>query len=308
MGVRPLIRPDSYDPAALHAWLIGVRRNSRVPECVFDGNPIPKPCRRRQVGAQLMGFRRRHAGAPRAHPGNPGTRGTPGHARWSHPRERGHAGSTWAHPGNPGRPEARATYPLPCAVHPFSMLYMRSGDERHSKARIRHAAIARFGRDGFDVGLRAIAADAEVSPALIVHHFGSKAGLRQACDDHVLAVIADAKLDTVGAAGPSAMLAQLAGLDEYAPYAAYAVASLAAGGDLARELVDRMAAMTEDFLADGVTEGTIKPSRDPRGRARYLTYTGLGMLLLAYRMRADSTEPPDLEGRSEERRVGKEGR
>ena len=173
---------------------------------------------------------------------------------------------------------------------------MRSGDERHAKARIRHAAIVRFGRDGFDVGLRAIAADAEVSPALIVHHFGSKAGLRQACDDHVLAVIADAKLDTVGAAGPSAMLAQLAGLDEYAPYAAYAVASLAAGGDLARELVDRMAAMTEDFLADGVTEGTIKPSRDPRGRARYLTYTGLGMLLLAYRMRADSAEPPDLEG------------
>jgi AcrR family transcriptional regulator len=55
--------------------------------------------------------------------------------------------------------------------------------------RLRDAAIARFGRDGFAVGLRAIAAHAGVTAALIVHHFGSKEGLRRACDEHVLAVV-----------------------------------------------------------------------------------------------------------------------
>ena len=51
---------------------------------------------------------------------------------------------------------------------------MRSADDLHARARIRNAAVARFGQDGFRIGLRAIAADAGVSPALIVHHFGSK--------------------------------------------------------------------------------------------------------------------------------------
>ena len=39
-------------------------------------------------------------------------------------------------------------------------------------ARIRNAALRRFARDGFGVGLRAIAADAGVTAGLITHHFG----------------------------------------------------------------------------------------------------------------------------------------
>src|SRR5690625_6728632 len=57
---------------------------------------------------------------------------------------------------------------------------MRSADDLHARARIRNAAVTRFGADGFGAGLRAIAADAGVSPALIVHHFGSKSALRKA--------------------------------------------------------------------------------------------------------------------------------
>ena len=52
-------------------------------------------------------------------------------------------------------------------------------------ARIRDAAIEQFGQHGFDVGLRAIAKAAGVSAALVIHHFGSKEGLRTACDDYI---------------------------------------------------------------------------------------------------------------------------
>src|SRR5690606_106203 len=42
------------------------------------------------------------------------------------------------------------------------------------RARIRDAAIDRFGRSGFDASVRTIAADAGVSAASIIKHYGSK--------------------------------------------------------------------------------------------------------------------------------------
>lgn len=175
------------------------------------------------------------------------------------------------------------------------MLNMRSTDDLHTKARIRNAAIDCFSRDGFDVGIRQIAEVAGVSPGLVAHHFGSKAGLRAECDSHVLAIMLNAKLETVGPQGPEAMLVQLAKVEEYRPIAAYAVASLAAGGDLANELLDEMTGMTAEFLAAGEEAGTIRPSSDAYARARYLTLTSMGMLLLEYRRHA-AAHPDDPAG------------
>jgi TetR/AcrR family transcriptional regulator, regulator of cefoperazone and chloramphenicol sensitivity len=56
---------------------------------------------------------------------------------------------------------------------------MRSADDLTAAARIRDAAIEQFGEHGFGTGLRAIAEAAGVSAALVIHHFGSKQGLRQ---------------------------------------------------------------------------------------------------------------------------------
>jgi AcrR family transcriptional regulator len=145
--------------------------------------------------------------------------------------------------------------------------------------RIRNAAILRYGRDGFAVGLRAVAADAGVTAGLVVHHFGSKDGLRRACDEHVLGVIRSEKLKaTTG--GPASAIAQLAEVEEYAPMALYSLRSLQAGGELATEFMEQMSRDAEEYLKAGVESGLIRPSRDPAARARYLVMQAMGSLLL----------------------------
>ncbi len=54
----------------------------------------------------------------------------------------------------------------------------RPGDPEQTKQAILDAARATFGAKGFDrATIRAIAAAADVDPALVMHHFGSKRGL-----------------------------------------------------------------------------------------------------------------------------------
>ncbi|NLG21793.1 MAG: helix-turn-helix transcriptional regulator, partial [Actinomycetales bacterium] len=61
-----------------------------------------------------------------------------------------------------------------------------SSDNRTGSQRILEAAINLFGRNGVKgTSMRAIAEEAGVSQALVVHHFGSKDGLQRACDHHV---------------------------------------------------------------------------------------------------------------------------
>ncbi|UFU03813.1 TetR family transcriptional regulator [Ruania suaedae] len=157
--------------------------------------------------------------------------------------------------------------------------------------RILAAAVRRFGIDGFTVGLREIGAEAGVSAALVIRHYGSKDALRAACDEHVLAEIRRIKLTAVAADNRS-LLEQLAHMDEYAPLTGYVVASLIDGGTLARQLIDHMVADAIDYLAEGERTGMIRPSRDPQARARYLTHAGLGALLLRIRL-ADEGGPRD---------------
>ena len=83
---------------------------------------------------------------------------------------------------------------------------MRAAPDPSTRERIRDAAIASFAERGFDgVGLRDIAQRAGVSAALIVHHFGSKEGLREACDAHVVESLVTDKSRLAGG-GASAMM------------------------------------------------------------------------------------------------------
>ena len=61
-------------------------------------------------------------------------------------------------------------------------------DDRTARAVIRDEALRLFAGRGPDaVTVRQIAAAAGVSPGLVIHHFGSKDGLREAVDQYVLA-------------------------------------------------------------------------------------------------------------------------
>lgn len=60
------------------------------------------------------------------------------------------------------------------------------------RARIRNTALRQYAERGFAATtIRDVAAAAGVSPALVRHHFGSKDGLRDACDTYALAAYID---------------------------------------------------------------------------------------------------------------------
>jgi AcrR family transcriptional regulator len=167
---------------------------------------------------------------------------------------------------------------------------MRSADMT-AAARIRDAAIEQFGEHGFGVGLRAIAEAAGVSAALVIHHFSSKEGLRNACDDYIAEKIRNAKSEAMRSHDPATWFAQMAEIESYAPLMAYLVRSMQSGGDLAKTLWRRMIDNAEEYLDEGVRAGTLKPSRDPKARARYLAITGGGTFLLYLQMHEN---PADL--------------
>ncbi|MGZ8178744.1 TetR family transcriptional regulator [Williamsia sp. SKLECPSW1] len=169
---------------------------------------------------------------------------------------------------------------------------MRSVDDVDltARARIRDAAIAVFVRDGFGATVRAVATTAGVSPGLVIHHFGSKAGLRAACDDHVLAhgrERADALLgdeervaDAIGAA--------LGRLAEEGPVLGYLTRVLAEGGEVARSFLQRLVADTEQSMRAAVAAGTVRPSVDEAARARFVVAMSVGVLSMDLVM-----DPPD---------------
>ncbi len=166
---------------------------------------------------------------------------------------------------------------------------MRSADLT-AAARIRDAAIEQFGEHGFGVGLRAIAEAAGVSAALVIHHFGSKDGLRKACEDYIAETIRGTKSEALQSNDPATWFAKMAEIEEYAPLMAYLVRSMQAGGGLANMLWRRMIDNAEEYMEEGVRAGTIKPSHDPKARARYLAITGGGGFLLYIQMHETPTD------------------
>jgi AcrR family transcriptional regulator len=167
---------------------------------------------------------------------------------------------------------------------------MRSVDDLTAVARIRDAAIERFGAQGFGVGLRSIAEAAGVSAALVIHHFGSKDGLRKACDDYVAEEVRSSKSAAMNSSDPATWLAQLAEIEEFAPLTAYLVRSMQTGGDLAKTFWRTMLDNAASYLDEGVASGILKPSRDPAARARFLAITGGGGLLLYIQMHETPTD------------------
>src|SRR6202046_406663 len=167
---------------------------------------------------------------------------------------------------------------------------MRSVDDLTAAARLRDAAIEQFGEHGFAVGLRSIAEAAGVSAALVIHHFGSKEGLRKACDDYVAEEIRSTKAQAMNSNDPATWFAAMAEIEEYAPLMAYLVRSMQTGGELATTLWRTMIDNAESYLDEGDRRGILKPSRDQKARSKYLAITGGGGFLLYIQMHETPTD------------------
>lgn len=163
--------------------------------------------------------------------------------------------------------------------HTFSIMNMSSADLT-ARARIRDAAIAAFGELGFAAAtMRVIAERAGVSPALLVHHFGSKEGLRRACNDHVAQFNHSEKSRMLLTGDLPQMSAYLEEHPEARPMHDYLVQVLLEGGEGATRLFDRMADDLTALLAAGEDAGTVRAHPDAEARATVNTAFGLGMLV-----------------------------
>jgi AcrR family transcriptional regulator len=168
------------------------------------------------------------------------------------------------------------------------MLYMRSApDDRTARAAIRDEALRLFAEHGPDtVSVRRIAAAAGVSPGLVIHHFGSKDGLREAVDAHVLALFGAmlGELTTPGLYDPGSAGSLAEAVVRYlppdSPVPGYLRRLLLSGGDPGRELFRRLYAGSRMAL-DAMSEADLASrGADPAVRAAVLMSNDLAVLLL----------------------------
>jgi len=148
-------------------------------------------------------------------------------------------------------------------------------------ARIRNAALDRFPRDGFKgTTVRAVAEDAGVSPGLIVHHFGTKEGLRSSCDEYVIDQIRTVKEDAI-TSGKLDDPATMAGGFSVAPQLMrYLGWSLAAGSPAAAALFDDLVEESIRLSKLAEEHGAMEPSSDLRARCAVQLALQLGALLM----------------------------
>jgi len=150
-----------------------------------------------------------------------------------------------------------------------------------TQARIRDAAILRFGRDGFAAtSVRAIAAEAGVSAGLVIHHFTSKDALRAACDSYVVSEFLGRKDELRGGDTAAAIARWLADVDANRPLIDYLARMLTAESSAADALFDSLVAGTRAMLDENVASGVMREPIDPEITALYLTLYGVVPLVM----------------------------
>lgn len=150
--------------------------------------------------------------------------------------------------------------------------------DQTARARIRDAAIALFGAEGFAaVSVRAIATAAGVSPGLVIHHFGDKDGLRRACDLRVLEFL---RAKTSGALSDGGRILDHVG--EYGPYLARMVSD---GSEAGNRFFDDVVAEARAMVEARVADGSMRDLGDPAVVALVIALHSLAPLLLASHVR-----------------------
>jgi len=178
------------------------------------------------------------------------------------------------------------------------------------RASIRNAALRLFADRGPDaVTVREIATQAGVSPALIVHHFGSKDGLRAEVDafaaksfDAIFEALPTedfAELLAGGSGSGSVAEAFARGFPAGSPLPAYLRRLLLTNDPAGAALFGRWFAATRRILDVMVEMGVVRPSEDPDVRAAFFLVNDLALILLrnqiAIAIGADPLTPEGIE-------------
>lgn len=192
----------------------------------------------------------------------------------------------------------------------FSLLNMSSIDsntdspslnDRTARAKIRDAAISSFAQHGVArTTARKVAAVANVSPGLVIHHFGSMEGLRSECDEYVASVVREQKKKTIQAGGSFDIVSAIRN-SELTFVSEYLARALTDDSPAVNKLVDDLVSDAEEYMVLGVESGTLKPSKDPRTRAAIFSIWSLGALVLhAHMSRLIGIDLTDLDSSTDE--------
>ncbi len=166
-------------------------------------------------------------------------------------------------------------------MHSVAGVAPTPADDRSTPARIRDAAIRCFAEAGVArTPVRVIAEAAGVSPALVIHHFGSKDELRVACDRHVAALIRQQKSDSMQAGASLDPMMALRTYRDGPPLLAYLARTLVDGSPHVSELLEELVADAVSYMAEGEASGLLRASADPHGRAAVLLLWSMGALVL----------------------------
>jgi AcrR family transcriptional regulator len=151
-----------------------------------------------------------------------------------------------------------------------------------AQARIRNAAIAEFAAQGFSkANVRDIAAAAGVSPALVIHHFGSKAGLQEVCDEYVLNALLRRARDEARPAGVrNGIRDYLADPSEFHEQVQYMVRAIDEDSPSADKFVEALVRESEDFLTVGIADGSVRPTADMRAMSVLTMLISLSLLTM----------------------------
>ncbi|GAB2678734.1 TetR/AcrR family transcriptional regulator [Thalassiella azotivora] len=183
-------------------------------------------------------------------------------------------------------------------------------DDLTARARIRNAALRLLAERGESTSLREVAREAGVTPGLVVHHFGSRDGLRTAVEDHVIdlfrqtldAVPLEGSASQVGAARDAAMADLLRGDPALMGYVRRLVMAPGPGDD---RLVERVVGLSLDQVRSLRAHGVTKVGVSEQHQAVAMLVRQLGYLLLepvvermwAEAVGPDGDPPPPVEVR-----------
>ena len=150
-------------------------------------------------------------------------------------------------------------------------------------AAIRIAAMGLFAERSYaDVTVRQIASVAGVSPALVIHHYGSKENLRAVLEERVAAFVESMLADLARVPeGGSISVAELFAdrLEREPAMAGYVRRLLCDGGPAGVALFERLYQVTRAGMQALGQAGVVRPSHDEPVRDAFLLSNDLAMLL-----------------------------